>query len=83
MSDYEKMRELLAIDPREAFLNTTGMVPDAAELEERDIAKGHGDKPVCILCESGYHDHEWEITHIMQCGCPCHMERSTAIGAGK
>lgn len=26
----------------------------------------------CILCESGYHDVSWEVTHVMQCGCPCH-----------
>lgn len=26
----------------------------------------------CILCESGYHDHVWEVSHVVQCGCPCH-----------
>lgn len=31
--------------------------------------------PVCCLCESGYHDQVWEITHIQQCGCPCHDRR--------
>lgn len=37
---------------------------------------------VCVLCESGYHDHEVSITHLMQCGCPCHVKRDSAT-AGK
>ncbi len=27
---------------------------------------------VCILCESGYHGAEWEVLHVVACGCPCH-----------
>ncbi len=72
MSDYENMRELLALDPREAYPEITVGVSEIGKAQL-----------VCILCESGYHDHEWEVTHVMQCGCPCHVERSTAIGAGK
>ena len=72
MSDYENMRELLALDPREAYPELT--------IEVSDV--GRGALLVCILCESGYHDHEWEVSHVMQCGCPCHESRANAITAG-
>lgn len=42
---------------------------------------GRGEDPVCVLCASGYHDHEIDILHIQQCGCPCHGTRANAIGA--
>ncbi len=66
--DHEAMRELLALDPREAYPEITVDVSDI----------GRGASPICILCESGYHDHEWEITHVMKCGCPCHVQRASA-----
>ncbi len=70
----DDLRDLLTPDPREAFL--TGEL-DGFEL--REISREN--ELVCILCESGYHDHAWEVTHVMQCGCPCHAKR--AIGAGE
>lgn len=36
--------------------------------------------PVCVLCESGYHDHAWEVSHIQECGCPCHVSKAQGIG---
>lgn len=30
---------------------------------------------VCIVCESGYHGEDWEIKHLLTCGCPCHVVR--------
>jgi len=68
MSSYEAMRELLALDPREAYPELTVNVSEI----------GKGSEPVCILCESGYHDHAWETSHVMKCGCPCHEQRASA-----
>ena len=75
MSDHEAMRELLEIDPRESFL-----ARELAGFEHPEVKATEA--PVCILCESGYHDHAWEVTHIMKCGCPCHEKRSSATHAG-
>ena len=75
MSSYEAMRELLAIDPREPF--------GSLDLSTRDGSDVQGSELICILCESGYHDSEWEFTHVQECGCPCHAKRDKAAGAGK
>ena len=52
---------------------------DAMELDAAATQpKAETRSLVCILCESGYHDAEWETTHVMQCGCPCHVRTDSA-----
>lgn len=70
--NVEGLEPLVKRDPREAFRETEGFI----HPEVRST-----DGPVCVLCESGYHDHAWETGHVMKCGCPCHHENATAAGA--
>ena len=58
-----ELREVLGRDPREAFPSVE-IIPTLEPVS--------GLAGVCILCESGYHDAQWEVTHVMECGCPCH-----------
>lgn len=78
MSDFDQMRDAMGIeplvkrDPREAF----------AELEGFEHPKVNVEVGLtCIVCESGYHGQDWEIVHVMKCGCPCHGKQAVAIGA--
>jgi hypothetical protein len=83
MSDYQDTRELTQLDPREAYpseVELDALENDLLGYKHMDMAKDS--EVVCILCESGYHDHAWEIRHIMQCGCPCHTLRVVAAGQG-
>lgn len=54
---------------------------EGIQVEVSEIGKGS--EAVCILCESGYHDHAWDILHVMKCGCPCHGKQASATATGK
>lgn len=70
--NVEGLEPLIQRDPREAFSELEGFIHP-----EVDDSEG----PVCILCESGYHDHAWDVLHVMKCGCPCHGTQASATHA--
>ena len=75
MSVYDDLRELTRLDSREVFEERLGN----AELKSELTREG---ELVCILCESGYHDHVWDVSHVQQCGCPCHADVAKGKTAG-
>lgn len=64
------MQDLLAVDPREAFLTH--------EFEGFHLAAVSSFDVVCTWCEIG--QHEVDSRTIMQCECPCHGSQD--IGPG-
>lgn len=74
----ESVYNLAKLDASEVYPNETEHFTVQSPLDGGEVPE-----LVCILCESGYHDHAWDVTHVMRCGCPCHHRATDIACVGK